>query len=166
MVFVEITKLNTDEEPIENVEFAVFTQNGFQLRTGKTNSDGELELRGLPPGTFTLKETKAAEGYVQSEREYAILATPMSGGGTTVSIDGQTGEDSNKITVVNYKPGEEGVSGISIEKTADKNDNLSAGEVVTYTYRVENTGVLTLNNVRVTDEHKGHGELRKITPEA
>jgi len=98
--YIEITKVNTNDEAIEGVEFAVFTLNGYQLRTGETNASGKLELRGLPPGTFTLEETKAVIPYVISDQEYNIVAV-ADGGSTTVSIDEKTGDDSNKITITN-----------------------------------------------------------------
>ena len=53
---------------------------------------------------------------------------------------------------------------LSITKLASKDTDAEAGDVITYTYEVENTGNVTLNNVFVTDVHSGTGTLSAITP--
>jgi len=49
------------------------------------------------------------------------------------------------------------IPALSISKTANKKSNVRAGEAVTYTYVVTNTGFVSIDNVRVTDEHRGTG---------
>ncbi|WP_105805351.1 DUF7507 domain-containing protein [Leucobacter massiliensis] len=52
---------------------------------------------------------------------------------------------------------------IALEKTADRSSYSAAGEVVTYTFRVTNTGNLDLENVAVTEtEFSGAGELSPV----
>ena len=53
---------------------------------------------------------------------------------------------------------------VSIIKTADKTTDVQLGDVITYTYTVENTGNVDLSNVNVTDVHPGAGALSAITP--
>ncbi|MFC0261598.1 DUF7507 domain-containing protein, partial [Fontibacter flavus] len=55
------------------------------------------------------------------------------------------------------------VSRIRMQKTADKTTNVEAGDVITYTYVVRNTGNVTINDVNVTDDHPGTGVLSPIT---
>ncbi|PSK96914.1 DUF7507 domain-containing protein, partial [Cecembia rubra] len=55
------------------------------------------------------------------------------------------------------------VSRISLQKTADKTTNVEAGDVITYTYVVTNTGNITANNINVTDVHPGTGVLSDLT---
>jgi large repetitive protein len=46
---------------------------------------------------------------------------------------------------------------MSIVKTANPDLNVTAGQVVTYTYTVTNTGNATLQNVSLADVHDGSG---------
>jgi gliding motility-associated-like protein/uncharacterized repeat protein (TIGR01451 family) len=54
-------------------------------------------------------------------------------------------------------------AGISIQKTADKTSDVQAGDVITYTYVVTNTGNVTVSGVDVSDSHPGTGTLGDIT---
>ena len=53
---------------------------------------------------------------------------------------------------------------LEIVKTADVTANAAVGDVITYTYRVTNTGNVTVNNVMVSDVHEGTGSLGPISP--
>lgn len=46
---------------------------------------------------------------------------------------------------------------LSIVKTASPDTNVAAGQVVTYTYTVTNTGNTTLQNISLNDVHLGSG---------
>lgn len=46
---------------------------------------------------------------------------------------------------------------LSITKVADITTGAKAGDVITYTYTIENTGNVTLTNVGLVDDHKGTG---------
>ncbi|MGL4490940.1 MAG: DUF7507 domain-containing protein [Rhizobiaceae bacterium] len=48
---------------------------------------------------------------------------------------------------------------LEIDKSADKTGPLVAGELVTYTYSVRNSGNWVLNNVNIADVHGGSGTL-------
>jgi uncharacterized repeat protein (TIGR01451 family) len=52
---------------------------------------------------------------------------------------------------------------VSIQKTADKTSDVQAGDVITYTYVVTNTGNVTVSGVDVSDNHPGTGTLGDIT---
>jgi uncharacterized repeat protein (TIGR01451 family) len=52
---------------------------------------------------------------------------------------------------------------VSIQKTASKTANVEAGDVITYTYVVTNTGNVTVNGVGVSDNHPGTGTLSALS---
>ena len=52
----------------------------------------------------------------------------------------------------------------TVTKTASPDTALLPGQTVTYTYEVENTGDVTLNNVKIDDVHTGSGALSAIAP--
>ncbi|UJP64576.1 DUF7507 domain-containing protein [Mongoliitalea daihaiensis] len=56
----------------------------------------------------------------------------------------------------------ETTSRIRITKTADKTSNVEAGDVITYTYVVRNAGTVTVNEINVTDDHPGLGQLTEL----
>jgi uncharacterized repeat protein (TIGR01451 family) len=45
--------------------------------------------------------------------------------------------------------------GIQVTKVASKTTNAAAGDVITYTYTVKNTGNTPVNNITLTDTHNG-----------
>ena len=53
---------------------------------------------------------------------------------------------------------------ITITKTPSITQDANIGDLITYTYIVENTGNVSLTNVHVTDAHSGSGDLSAITP--
>ncbi|MEM9278131.1 MAG: hypothetical protein AAGA76_06130, partial [Pseudomonadota bacterium] len=49
------------------------------------------------------------------------------------------------------------VNSLTVTKVADLTVNVSAGQTVTYTYEVENTGTTTLTDISLVDAHNGSG---------
>ncbi|MBM9463648.1 DUF11 domain-containing protein [Aeromicrobium sp. YIM 150415] len=59
---------------------------------------------------------------------------------------------------------QEPTAGLDLVKTADPDRVTRAGQVVTYSFRLTNTGTVTLTDVSVEEqEFNGHGELSAIT---
>jgi gliding motility-associated-like protein/uncharacterized repeat protein (TIGR01451 family) len=87
-------------------------------------------------------------GFLKNEAEVegSYLGTPVS--------------DESSITVYFIQS-----PSLSISKTAYKVADVAAGDLITYTYVVTNTGNVTLNTVSVTDVHLGLGALSPITPD-
>ncbi len=52
----------------------------------------------------------------------------------------------------------------TIVKTADITAGVTVGDLITYTYAVENTGNVSLTAVSISDVHSGAGTLSAITP--
>lgn len=70
--FVEIVKENEKGDKLEGAEFELSEYNGKFLAKAKTDKDGKITVRRLPAGKYILKETKAPNGYVLSDKEYVI----------------------------------------------------------------------------------------------
>jgi large repetitive protein len=60
-------------------------------------------------------------------------------------------------TVTASVPVSSGGPALVVTKTASPDSNLVAGNVVTYTYTVRNTGTQVLSNVSLADTHDGYG---------
>ena len=78
-------------------------------------------------------------------------ATPVSG-----TFTAPTADESISLTA----PQPEAL----FSKIASPDADVDVGDVVTYTYTVQNTGNVTLNNVTISDVHGGSGTLSAITP--
>ncbi len=110
-------------------------------------------------GAITLdKTTLAPNENTTVTKKYTITQDDVDKGkvvntakaqGTSLKLDGTPNkpiEDTDTVTVL----GEQNPS-IEIIKTADKT-NLVVGETITYTFKVTNTGNVTLKKVKVTDQ--------------
>ncbi len=69
---IEIKKVDKDDgKPLSGAEFSV-SKNGTAVDTIKTNSDGKGSLANLEAGTYTLKETKTPQGYIQPTADVTV----------------------------------------------------------------------------------------------
>jgi large repetitive protein len=48
---------------------------------------------------------------------------------------------------------------ISVVKSADDDTNVVAGQVITYTYEIRNTGTTTVSNINLSDSHNASGPV-------
>ena len=78
-------------------------------------------------------------------------ATPAGGTYTPVSVDESISPEA-------------ATAQMTLAKTASQTSGAEVGDVITYSYAVENTGNVTMNNVSITDVHSGSGSLSAITP--
>ncbi|MDR4341760.1 prealbumin-like fold domain-containing protein, partial [Bacillus thuringiensis] len=60
---IEITKTDDASKPLKGVEFTVY-KDGKEYTKVTTNDKGIAEVKDLPYGSYTFKETKGIEGYV------------------------------------------------------------------------------------------------------
>ena len=61
--------------------------------------------------------------------------------------------NSNTVHVAVVLP----ISTMQVTKTANPTSNLSAGQVITYTYNVKNTGNVTIKNISLSEVHNAAG---------
>jgi len=83
--------------------------------------------------------------------EATLSATPAQGTLAPVTDDAS-------VTVIDADPV------MTLEKTASLTADAAEGDVITYTYAVENTGNVTMTAVSISDVHSGTGTLSAITP--
>jgi len=79
---------------------------------------------------------------------------------SAVPTEGTLGNVSGTLTI----PGPAADNSITLVKTASPTADLNVGDTVSYTYDVQNTGNITLDNVSISDTHSGTGTLSAITP--
>jgi len=79
---------------------------------------------------------------------------------TANPTEGILGNVSGTLTI----PGPNAVNSATLTKSASPRVDLNVGDTVTYTYNVQNTGIITLNDVSIVDVHGGSGSLSAITP--
>ncbi|MDO4710925.1 MAG: SpaA isopeptide-forming pilin-related protein, partial [Peptostreptococcaceae bacterium] len=97
---VSITKVDgTNNQKLSGAVFTIFPQGGTTaLRTGTTRADGTLLLRGLPEGTYTLREVSPPTGYSLDTTDHTVIVE-KSGGVFAAKVNGT---QSNLLTVKNY----------------------------------------------------------------
>jgi uncharacterized repeat protein (TIGR01451 family) len=72
----------------------------------------------------------------------------------TASYGATAVASAQSTALVNVTPG---VASLSVVKSASPTGNVVAGQTVTYTYVVKNTGTLTVTNVSPADTHNASG---------
>ena len=103
-------------------------------------------------GTFDIGETwtyaaSYAAGQAQIDNGANLVNTVSV---TTTQTGASTQQASATTTVVQ-------TSGLSIVKSADQPGPVIAGQNISYSYAVTNTGNVTINNVTISDVHNGYG---------
>ncbi|MEB4827766.1 SpaA isopeptide-forming pilin-related protein, partial [Bacillus thuringiensis] len=110
---IEITKTDDASKPLKGVEFTVY-KDGKEYTKVTTNDKGIAEVKDLPYGSYTFKETKGIEGYVPDS--------------TTKGVDIKEDGKTHKYTVINKK-----IKGnLEITKTDDAKKPLKGVEFTVY----------------------------------
>lgn len=65
---VELTKVDANEQPLKNAEFTVFDSSEKEVGKGSSNQEGKVIINKLAPGDYTMKETKAPDGYLLNDQ--------------------------------------------------------------------------------------------------
>lgn len=58
-----INKLDLDSNPLEGAEFTLYDQSGKAIKTVTSDAKGTVMFNNLPLGLYTVRETKAPDGY-------------------------------------------------------------------------------------------------------
>ena len=135
---VQLTKVdaNYPDHHLSGAEFEIY-QNGELIGKMEELSDGVYEMDNLPYGDYTLKETKAPEGFYLDDNTHAFT---IKEDGKTVTVENEAG----KGFINNAQVGD-----IRIEKTSE--DGVLKG----FTFRVEGTDITgnAFSKDYVTDEN-------------
>ncbi len=85
---LKIKKIDADNEKInlEGAEFKLWDENGKEVGAKRTGSNGLVEFTDLPYGTYTLRETKAPEGYVDVGGDQFEIKIDENGANFTTDI--------------------------------------------------------------------------------
>lgn len=75
--FIKIKKVDADnnEKPIEGTEFTIYNSDNKAVATLTTDKNGEATTSELEYGNYTIKETKASEGYVINDKVEKVNIT-------------------------------------------------------------------------------------------
>lgn len=91
---VQIKKTDTANKPLAGAEFTLYDTAGKAVQTSpSTGADGIVTFESLPVGDYTIRETKAPEGYLLSDE-----ALP-------VSVTEESYKETQTLTVTNHKAG-------------------------------------------------------------
>lgn len=128
---VELTKVDGDNnDPLSGVKFELYnaTTNTIVKHNGvsqfQTDSNGKIQIDGLPFGNYYFKEVSTVDGYVISNKKVNFTIN-KSGYFTGAKSHGKIA----KVKVENYKKP-------SITKKVDK-EEVDRGEIVTYTLTID-----------------------------
>ncbi|WP_310603460.1 SpaA isopeptide-forming pilin-related protein, partial [Anaerosporobacter sp.] len=70
---VVLTDADETDKAIEGATFEVYDSNDTCIKEFTTDSYGECDVTGLPLGTYTVKQTEAANGYIKSDETKSTL---------------------------------------------------------------------------------------------
>ena len=96
---------------------------------------------------------------LQSNLALATIDNTAIASGTYAAAPVTSPSSSVSVTVAAAAPS------MLVTKTASPTTNLSAGQVITYTYTVKNTGNVSLKNIGLTDVHNAIGAAPVPTSE-
>ncbi len=146
------------------------TQIGTATTTGAATTAGTGSKTVIAGSVYTLGETAAATADLSNYSQSWSCSNASTGSSTTLPPPGSTGTsqavtpqpgDTITCTVTNTPP----PASLSLVKSADPSgpDDFVAGQPITYSFTVTNTGGVTLDDLTVTDtDFSGTGTLSAI----
>ncbi|MFJ3956750.1 LPXTG cell wall anchor domain-containing protein [Arthrobacter sp. NPDC090010] len=175
-----------DQKPGISLEKSASPEKG-----GKAGETITYSFKVTNTGNVTLKDVKVNEGEFSGTGELSEMSCPAEAASlapkdsvtctasyTLTQADVDAGKVTNNATATGTPPGDlppvtsppsevtvpiDPAPGVSLVKSADKTD-LVAGETVTYSFVVTNTGNVTLKDVKVDEgEFSGSGQISPIT---
>ena len=131
---LEFTKVSeeTDNEgnnlPLKGAEFELFL-NGKSKGTVTSGADGKVTFANLEPGTYTLKEKQAPEGYITPKPDKGWSVEIATNGTVTINGDGVVKDEATKeYQILNKREGGE----LNFTKTDTAGVALSGAEFALY----------------------------------
>ena len=129
---LDFTKVSEEKEidgnykPLKDAEFELFL-NKESKGTARSGEDGKVTFANLEPGTYTLKEKQAPEGYITLETEWIVQ---IDGNGTvTITGDGVVKDEATQeFQILNKREGGE----LNFTKTDTAGVALSGAEFALY----------------------------------
>ncbi|WP_277602621.1 DUF7507 domain-containing protein [Macrococcus armenti] len=119
---------------------------------------GKVISPNIMPGKYLLKETAAPDGYKLDSTEYILTVNTD---GTFSVLNKSTNQTATTPFVVNNTQLK---TGIDLVKTSNVSSVTKAGDVITYTFKVTNTGEVPLDNTTLKDPMFSEGiTLSKTT---
>ena len=99
---IEFTKLGEDKKPLQGAEFKLYRETDTSYKnpvaTAISDKSGKVEFKNIEYGKYTIKETKAPEGYLISAE---VLTANITGNGVTVKANPES--ISNKKIIGNIE---------------------------------------------------------------
>ncbi len=159
-----IEKTNSrNDKPIEGVEFLVTKGNGEQIGYYETDDSGRIVIEGLEAGTYLVKETKAAKGYLLDSKAREVQV--KDGERTTLKVENDP-LSSILIHKVDAVTGE-GIYGVTfILYDADNNpigQFVSDDEGYVYIEKELEAGKYKLREIEPADGYLADNKVRTIT---
>ncbi|KIU09870.1 LPXTG-motif cell wall anchor domain protein [Bacillus subtilis] len=69
---IQVFKTDEDNKPLQGVEFSVFNSEGVKLTSAVTDKNGKVAFKNLAYGKYSVKETKAQEGFIADQSNHSI----------------------------------------------------------------------------------------------
>ncbi|QIK63305.1 DUF11 domain-containing protein [Leucobacter viscericola] len=147
----QLARLAIGQSPIPSATVTLFNENDVELGTTTTSADGSYSFTGLRDGVYRTTVDTSTLGATASEHLVNIE-----------DFDGDLNSDSGLLTLgvaenltdVDFGYRFDPVS-ISIEKSGSVKESPVAGDLVTWTFTVTNSGQVALNGVEIQDQLAG-----------
>ncbi|WP_294856768.1 SpaA isopeptide-forming pilin-related protein [uncultured Oscillibacter sp.] len=178
-----VMKKDEDGKPLAGAEFTLYDSTGKAIASATSGSNGLVEFTGLAPySSFTIRETKAPDGYVLSSEELKLSTTSGTSRSFTM-VNKKASADASTILVLKTDPDGNPLSGAEFT-LYDKDgsavatgttgadgkvsfENLPAGQYTVAETRVPNGYVRTAGNQTVTlskDETRSLTVVNEVKP--
>ena len=69
---IKVVKVDQDSKPIAGAEFTLSDSSGKQIKTEKTDANGNISITKLNVGDYTLTETTVPDGYIIQKSTYPV----------------------------------------------------------------------------------------------
>jgi uncharacterized surface anchored protein len=95
-----LQKTDAQGNPLSDAAFTIYNDSGNAVQTATTDANGIATFAGLDTGTYTVKETKAPEGYLINDAPISPFAIVTSATGNPAAVEITNTDGDNPI---NYK---------------------------------------------------------------